>query len=189
MCANSCKPAIHLFQVDLDKPWNYLWYRSEKASPPSFPPFWKVRGGNAPVMAAFSGVLVCRYFEYLALHLYARRKFRLVWNKNDKFYAKVVLTCLSTKVSHFIRLDLLILHVCVSTFGFSRRKLQTTRWMIGRQFYSTHQQWLEHVNSDNAGISQFPLIKRISATGAFVQIYASEVSIQDAQFILRARLL
>jgi len=36
--------AIHPFQVDLDKPWNYLRCRYEKAPPPPLPPFWKGRG-------------------------------------------------------------------------------------------------------------------------------------------------
>ena len=38
---NSC---IYLFQVDLDKPWNYLWYCCDKAPPPRCIPFGRVEG-------------------------------------------------------------------------------------------------------------------------------------------------
>jgi len=50
--------AINLFLVDLDKPWNDLWYGYKKAPPPPLHPFWKSRGGNAPAMPPVSGVLV-----------------------------------------------------------------------------------------------------------------------------------
>jgi len=36
--------AMNLFQVDLDKPWNYPWHSWEKAPPPPLPLFWKDRG-------------------------------------------------------------------------------------------------------------------------------------------------
>jgi len=41
--------AINLFQVDLDKPWNYFWYFYEKAFAPPFP-LKTVQWSNAPVM-------------------------------------------------------------------------------------------------------------------------------------------
>ena len=34
----------NLFQVDLDKPWNYLWHFYKKAPPPPLPPLRKVKG-------------------------------------------------------------------------------------------------------------------------------------------------
>ena len=37
-----------LFKVDLDKPWNYLWYCYQKARHP-LQPFWKVRGETPPL--------------------------------------------------------------------------------------------------------------------------------------------
>ena len=36
--------AINLFQVDLDKSWNYLWYCFVRAPVPPLPPLSKVRG-------------------------------------------------------------------------------------------------------------------------------------------------
>jgi len=36
--------AINLFPVDLDQPWNYLWYCYEKAPSPRLPPFAWDRG-------------------------------------------------------------------------------------------------------------------------------------------------
>jgi len=48
--------------------------------------------------------------------------------KDETLSAKVFLISLSTRVSHFIRQDLLILHTRVSFVGFSKRQLQTTRW-------------------------------------------------------------
>jgi len=48
--------AINLFQVDLDKQWNYVWHCYEKAPPPRLHPFWKGRGDNPPTMPPFSNV-------------------------------------------------------------------------------------------------------------------------------------
>ena len=42
-----------MFQVDLDKPWNYLWYCYEKAPLPTLHPFEEARGEMPPL----SGVL------------------------------------------------------------------------------------------------------------------------------------
>ena len=53
MCARIA--AINLFQVDLDKPWNYLWYCCETTPPTPFPPFER-SGGQCPVMHPLSDV-------------------------------------------------------------------------------------------------------------------------------------
>jgi len=63
-CSNSC---INLLQVDLDKPWNYLWYCYEKTPPPPLPAFWKGRGGNGPAMPPFCGVPVHIILHALSL--------------------------------------------------------------------------------------------------------------------------
>jgi len=47
--------AINLFQVNLYKPWNDLWYCYEKAPLLPLPPYERV-GGNAPVIPTLSGV-------------------------------------------------------------------------------------------------------------------------------------
>jgi len=49
MCARIA--TINLFQTDLDKSWNYLWYWHVRESVPPLPPFSKARGQcprNAP---------------------------------------------------------------------------------------------------------------------------------------------
>ena len=47
--------AIDLFEVDVNKPWNYLGHCYEKAPSLPLPHFWKGRGGNAPAMPPVSG--------------------------------------------------------------------------------------------------------------------------------------
>ena len=62
-CPKSC---MNLFQVDLDKPGNYLWYCYEKTPPPPLPTFWNGRGGN-DTMPPSSGVLVHIILHALSL--------------------------------------------------------------------------------------------------------------------------
>ena len=50
---------INLFQVDLDKPWNYLRYCCEKAPPLPLTPFWKV-GRQCP--RSLASLLTTVYF-------------------------------------------------------------------------------------------------------------------------------
>jgi len=45
VCANSCKK---LFQIDLDKSWNYFWYWYLRAPVPPLSPLWKGRGVVPP---------------------------------------------------------------------------------------------------------------------------------------------
>jgi len=63
-CPNSCNK---LFQVDLDKPWNYLWYCYEKAPPPPLHHFWKDRGANAPA-CLYSLASLCILFYTPSLY-------------------------------------------------------------------------------------------------------------------------
>jgi len=49
-------------------------------------------------------------------------------NKDDALSTKVSFTSLSARASYFIRCDLMVLHVCVGSGGFSNCKLQISRW-------------------------------------------------------------
>jgi len=48
-------------------------------------------------------------------------------SKDDTLSAKVFLKSLSARASHFIRKDLLVLHICVGPEGFPGCKLQTSK--------------------------------------------------------------
>jgi len=50
------------------------------------------------------------------------------WNKSDALSAKVLLTSLSTRASHFILQNLLVLLIRVGPVEFYRRRLKTARW-------------------------------------------------------------
>jgi len=67
---------------------------------------------------------------------------------------KVFLTSLSARASHFIRQDVLVLHICIGPGGFYRCKLQTTRW-----WWSTvlHPFW--HRRPTLSGTSQHKLCR------------------------------
>ena len=68
-------------------------------------------------------------FEWPPLHLHVRCAFReFFWNKDDRLFAKFFLAYLSDMTSTFIRQDRVIRHACVGPGGFSRCKLQTSRW-------------------------------------------------------------
>ena len=70
---------INLFQVDLDKPWNYLRYCCEKAPPLPLTPFWKV-GRQCP--RSLASLLTTVYFAtgvvknglYFPRFVFTRRK-------------------------------------------------------------------------------------------------------------------
>ena len=68
--ANSCNKLFKL-EVDLDKPWNYLWYCYQKAPPP-LPPFWKVRGEVPPPSCLPEKFMVCHFTTKCAAVKFAK---------------------------------------------------------------------------------------------------------------------
>jgi len=131
-------------------------------------------------------------FQQLPLRVYCEfRELSEQVRIDDMLSAKVLFRSLSARASHFILWDLRVLQVYVGFVGFSRRKLQTTRWWSvdsSAQFLTQtpNNEWNKSAETtQNAMSGRWP---KESLHWVYLYKPLLEESVNYAQYVITAQL-